>query len=399
MKKINYIFFIYPFVISLLNIQVIIALFYSANFAQLVAYSNVLLIIIGIIHNYKNIGTISKTASLWIGFYVVYYFMGLIASVLQENYLPFIRTFVPVIYFFGFLVFLSNKKHLAVFFNVTTYFLFLTCVILIVMDFLDFDIDKGGVDIFNQRAQGITGDSNNSAFLSILSFIFWMIYFKTKSSKNIIFKFVVLSITIYSLILTFSTTGFVVFIGVLVLINLKFFTPQRIVFLVPVLIGAYLALINLSDLTSSLELRPLQQLKIDNIQNIARFDFENVDDSGRDSLLKGLMEYIYKSPILGNGVDFYTKMHSHNTLLGVWADSGIFGFLAFIFVLITYAYYSFKLPIFQRATALSILIAFVIFMLSLQTMINQPHLLAILVFLGYYIDNNYVKNHNNEVKT
>ena len=190
--------------------------------------------------------------------------MGLIASVLQENYLPFTRTFVPVIYFFGFLIFLSKKEHLEVFFNITTYYLFLTCIILIVMDFLNFDVDKGGVDLANQRAQGITGDSNNAAFLSILSFIFWLIYFKTKRLKNNMFKFVVLSITIYSLLLTFSTTGFVIFIAVVVLINHKLFTPQRVILLTPLLIIAYLALINLSDLTSGLELRPLQQLKSQN---------------------------------------------------------------------------------------------------------------------------------------
>jgi hypothetical protein len=38
--------------------------------------------------------------------------------------------------------------------------------------------------------------------------------------------------------------------------------------------------------------------------------------------------------------------------------------------------------------ALSIFLGFCLFMLSLQTVINQPYLLVIFIYLAYYIDNN-----------
>jgi O-antigen ligase len=125
---------------------------------------------------------------------------------------------------------------------------------------------------------------------------------------------------------------------------------------------------------------------------VLKLDFDNVDSSGRDVYVKELIAYINKSPLIGNGLDFGALHHGHNTYLSIIADAGIFPLLLFLFLLIKYAKNTFLLDKENKYYAFAILQGFILFMLSLQTVINQPYLIVIFIYLAYYIDLNAKKS-------
>lgn len=171
------------------------------------------------------------------------------------------------------------------------------------------------------------------------------------------------------------------------MLNHTFFTGIRLILAILFLPVFYLALINLNTITANIELRGQQRDKINNLVNVLTFNTEEVDDSGRNELVTRLLkEHVYVNPFLGNGLEFAVSQRGHNTLVGVWADAGIFTVLYFLFMLYKYFANSINSPPNIRYFALPILIGLCIFMLSLQSIINQPHIMALFVYLGYLID-------------
>lgn len=126
--------------------------------------------------------------------------------------------------------------------------------------------------------------------------------------------------------------------------------------------------------------------KIENIENLFSFNLKNVDSSGRMELLENLLEKIFENPFLGNGIGFGNELRGHNTIIGVWADAGIIALVFFLLVLFTYFSNTLKLQKKEKYYLLAIEITLFIYMLSLQTVINQPYLICLLVWMGFKID-------------
>jgi len=197
----------------------------------------------------------------------------------------------------------------------------------------------------------------------------------------------------YSIFITFSTTGLLAFIVIFFILNFKFFTGMRIILLGLGIVLFYLGIFSIKSQTKELNLSQAQIVKVDNIINVLTLNVEKVDSSGRGYLLENLMYYLYKNPLLGNGLSFASKASGHNTYLGVWVDAGLFTFLYFIFVLSFYMVKTFTLELHLKLFSISLLIALYISMLSLQTVINQPYLVVLFAFVGYIIDNSKESSH------
>ena len=125
--------------------------------------------------------------------------------------------------------------------------------------------------------------------------------------------------------------------------------------------------------------------------NVLSLNFEEIDDSGRSELVAEVLHYIYKNPLMGNGVDFGALHQTHNTFIAIWADAGIFVLLFFIIMLGVYYRRAFSCSEDIRYFVLPMLLAMCVFMLSLHSVINQPYLMAIFVYLGYLIDDETVE--------
>jgi O-antigen ligase len=387
MKLANIICFLMPFVISTFNAQVFVTVFISNTLAQLIAYGNIGLLIAGIFLNIKKIGQFSETAKLWGIFYVVYYVFAIIASAYHDNPAQVAKSIIPTIYFFAFYIYLSIPENRKLFQKVATAAFVLSSLLCIYLFKINFSIDHGGIYQYRiDRAGGVFGDANNAALVAILSFIFLFKNYNPVEKWKKIVKLSILAAMLYCLFLTFSTTGFFVFAISMVMLNHKFFTPKRI-FLVAILLPVfYIAMINLNTLTSGINLTEHQRFKINNIVNLLTLKTDEVDSSGRNELLANLLEYVYESPYMGNGVDFAIGQRGHNTIVGVWADAGILALIIFLYLLFTYFKNAWKAPPEIRFFTIPILIAMCIFMLSLQSVINQPYLVALFVYLGYLID-------------
>lgn len=379
--------FLVPFVGTVLNIQALAVLYISESFSQIIAYSFIALLVAGIFFSIKNAGRFSKTAGLWIGFYMVYFAFGTVASIVQNNPFNFLVSIIPVIYFFAFYVYLSNPDNIKLFTYTALVSLVISSLLCIYLFKINWDLDHRGIYIYNvDRAGGVFGDANNAALVAVISFILVLKVYNPTKKLFKYFKLVLLLAMFYCLAITFSTTGYFVFIISFIVLNLKFFTPKRMLLVIIFIPLFYLALINLNNLTSSLDLTTPQRLKINNIVNLVTFNTDQLDNSGRGELLENLLIYVYKNPIFGNGVDFTVSIRGHNTIVGVWADAGIFGLLAFLIMLGNYFRKAIISPPDKRYFTISILVVMCVFMLSLQTVINQGYLMALFVYLGYVLD-------------
>jgi O-antigen ligase len=381
--------FLVPFVLTTFNVQVFVTYLISEVLAQLIAYGNLGLLVLGMALIVKKRGTFSRTARLWIIFFLMYFAFAILASAVRFNPAQILISIVPFIYVLAFYLYLSIPENRELFKKVALVAFICSSLLSIYLFSINFDLDNAGIHIYQlDRAEGIYGDANNTALMSIISFIFVYKVFQPTTIILKLLKIALLGGMFYCLFITFSNTGFMVFIIAMLMLNYKFFTGIRMILGAAILPILYIILINLNSLTANMDLIGQQRDKINNIVNIVTFNTDKVDDSGRNELVQNLLNYIYESPFIGNGLDFAISKHGHNTIIGVWADAGIFTLLMFLFMLGKYFQRSIQSTPDVRYFILPMLLTFCIFMLSLQSIINQPYLIVLFLFMGYHIDEN-----------
>lgn len=388
-KLLVYICFYWPIVSSTLNAQGFVNVFISNSLSQQLAYFNVLLITVGVFLVKKEPVNLSKTNKTWLIFYLIYYSLALLASGIHGFSSAILATLVAPIYFVGFYFLLSDPDQVKPFFKILTILFVIASFFTIYLFSINFDIENPenyGRKL--DRAGGLYGDANNAALVSIMAYI---LFDKIYNPSTIIFralKVIVLLIIFYSVFLTFSTTGLFVFTAVFFISNYKYFTGIRLAILGILIALLYVGIFSIQSQTKDLDLSARQIQKIDNVINLLTLNLEKVDNSGRGELIENILPYLFENPIIGNGVDFSVVMRGHNTYIGIWGDAGIFTLLFFIFMLCFYFLKAFSLDPEQRYFAMSILTVLYIFMFSLQTVINQPNLIVLIVLIGYMIDYN-----------
>lgn len=382
-----YICFYWPLICSGLNIQGFVNIFISVSLSQILAYLNVLLIIAGIFLIKKHPVNLSKTNKIWIVFYIVYYGFALLASASHGFSSAILATFIAPFYFIGFYLLLSDKNEFKRFYTILTIAFVIASFFTIYLYKINFNWDDAKILGWKlDRAEGIYGDANNAALGSIIAYILFDKLYTPSKVFFRLFKILILTTIFYSLFLTFSTTGLFVFTIIFFITNYKFFTGLKLALLGVLITILYIGIFALQPQTKNFNLSTAQINKIDNIINLLTFNLEKVDNSGRADLIENILPYVYSSPIVGNGLDFSVVMRGHNTYIGIWADAGIFTFLFFIFMLFFYFLKALSLSPEYRYFTMSILVVLYIFMISLQTVINQPYLIVLFVFIGYIID-------------
>ena len=375
------------------------ARFVSVPISQVFAYSNILFLFIGIATSPNLTHKGSKTAKLWFLFYLLYFTFGFIATAYHDFNAPIMRTIIPVIYFWGFFTFFKNAENVEIYQKLFTGLLLFSSILTIYLMKINFDIDYGGIHIYKlDRAGGVYGDANNAALVSILTYIFVKQIFKPKTKTQKIIKIALYFVIFYSLVLTFSTTGLSVFLIILIVSNQSFFTRERLFLLFVAGIIGFITILNLQTITKDMPLTKNQRYKIDNLVNVVTLSTDKVDNSGRGELLGAMLEKVYENPFLGNGIDYSVVVRGHNTYIGIWADAGIFAFLLFVGILILHYYRMLQTKEATRSFGLSILIVFSVFMISLQSILNQPYLITVFAYLGYLIDRNMKESSVNPIR-
>jgi hypothetical protein len=359
-------------------------MFISDTMAQTFAYASVLLLIAGMVLLVRNRPKFPPLIKIWVVFYILYYTFGILANIYLETEPPLLKTLVPIVYFLGFAFLLNNPDEQVPVGKILALSFFTSCILLIWFNFINFSLDFSGIYQYKlERAGGVYGDANNSCVAAILSFVFLKYMFKPDRKLGRFLKTMAMLISVYGIIITFSKTGFIVFLLVLGIVYHKFFSPQRLIFtIISLPIGLYL-LANWALTSNALSLS--QKERIGSLTNIVTLNTDNIGFSNRDVLFNNMMGFIYENPFIGNGINFSTTIRGHNTIFGIWADSGIIVFLLFLFLLIYY----FKRALLSTTTtkffSLSVLITLSLFMLTLQSIINQGYLMVVFVFIGYLV--------------
>ena len=396
MKKIVHLFFLVPFIINALNLQDWISLYVGGTSGQLVAYGNVGLLILGSFLIIKLKGSPIGTPGTWAVFFAVHYSLSILASILYDNPANFGYTLVNIVFYFSFLLYLKRLVDLSF---IQTYFTIVFSIASICLIFLwnmQIDLDYFSSDLSwgLDRASGLYGDANNACLVSIISYVFLKFTdFGNLPFKSLI-KLILTLLISYSVILTFSTTGYLVFVFVVILCNYKYLSKRNILasmFALPLL---YLIIINLTWLTAGLNLNERQQSKIVNFENIFSFKFDQIDNSGRFEHIDNVIGKLYENPFSGHGFDFGLNHLTHNTYLNIWLESGIIGLIVLIVVLAIYFSRAIKVEKRTKYFSLAILFAVSIFMLSLQTVINQPYIMVVLTYVGVLIDKGLIKKND-----
>jgi O-antigen ligase len=401
MKRLGELCFVIPFVFSALNIQTFISMFFSVAIGQAIAYINFGLVILGLFVFLKKDNIyFPAIIKLWIWFFSFYLSLGLLANAIYDTPVSLLKSTIPFVYFLGFAVFLSNsKQHERIAKLITAVFL-ISCILLILLQRLNFSLDHEGVYKYSlERADGVYGDANNASIVCLLSFIFIQHIIRPKTIFQRILKILASIISLYALILTFSKTGFIVLLIVLGLTYRRIFNPKRILLSIVLLPITLYAIINIVRDSTSLSV--IQKNRIEDIINLLSFNTNKVEYSNRDELFENLMKFIVEHPFIGNGIDFSVNIRGHNTIFGIWADAGIFSFILFLILIFQIFKRSLLAPINIRYFSVSIFMVLIIFMMSLQTVINQPYLIVIFVWLSFLISQKEItldsKNFENNV--
>ncbi len=155
-KLVVHLCFIIPLVLTTFNAQVFVTIFISSNLAQLIAYSNLGLIFIGIALSLKQEGQYSKTARLWIIFYIIYFAFAIMASAIHYNPAEILFGIIPFIYVIGFYVYLINPENRVLFRKVALISLVASSILAIYLYNINFDLEKRGIYKYKvERSQGV----------------------------------------------------------------------------------------------------------------------------------------------------------------------------------------------------------------------------------------------------
>ncbi|MDO6819741.1 O-antigen ligase family protein [Zobellia sp. 1_MG-2023] len=374
--------FYFPLVTNLLNVQAFISNFLSATIAQIFAYGNLMLLIIGVLIIIRQTKPFTPLIKLWFAFYIFYYSIALFANVLLDTTPPILKTLVPVVYFVSFSFLLSIPSQIKKVSKILAISFFVSSVFIILFNYFNFSLDHDGVYEYKlERAGGLYGDANNACIVAILAFIFIKSIITTKTNGQVILKVIALFITSYAVIITFSKTGFVVFLLILSLLYRHLFTVQRLllsIIFIPLFLYAAITWAISSD-----NLSRIQKERVESIVNIITLNTDKVGLSDRDILFKNMLSFIQENPYIGNGINFSNIIRGHNTIFGVWADAGILVFLLFLFLIFSF----FKKAIFSENSlkyfGVAILTTLTIFMMTLQTIINQGYLMVLFSLLSF----------------
>lgn len=384
------------FVYYTLNVQYFLALFISDTISQIGAYTILSLGVITYIFLLLNEKRKQKPIliHLWRLFFLIYLVVGFFANSLHHYYSPpFLKILIPFFFFLSFSEYLINPLRRLLFLKLATITFCVSNALLIYFQSINFSIDHSGIYEYEiARAGGVQGDANNATLVALLSLVLLYNFWKPKIIFFKIVRFLCIIMALYAMLLAFSKTGIVILILIFFIQQLKKITVKRLLILFVVLPVSLLILLQ-SALNSDL-LTQNQQDRLENVMNIITLNVDKVDSSHRDTLLLNMLDYVFENPILGNGLYFSTDIRGHNTIIGVWADSGIFAFIMLLCIIAVYIRSSLRLTGEKKVMALSIILILTFYMLSLQTVINQPYLIGIFVFLCYFVTTKTKKEHN-----
>lgn len=389
----------------------------SKNVASMFIYGGFLFLLFAFMQSFYRINdrhaivTLYKKSFQLPLFIFVFYIASMIVSLVYMNYdslflvLPnLIRCVVSILMlnwlFWGILC----KGHLETYLKIFAVVLAISASTVMVFNFLGIelsyflyaDLQSPDGDIIG-RSSGVYMNANLAAQFSLYAIILLLYFIQTKgvAVKYRLLILLFLVISVYGVLLTFSTTGFVNLLLVFVYFIFNLYS-SKIKFLLHFVLFFFCLQITVLGLMSTKDtlyakynLPQVQQDKIDNILNIISFsDSKKINYSSRDELAEIGLARIEQQPFFGYGAgEFMTNILDglgvHNTYLQIIGEAGIFIFMFYVVVfyrLLRRCYMIQNKSI--RFLLISIIITTLIYQLTSHNILYNENILLILIFVN-----------------
>lgn len=320
-------------------------------FSQLVTYSPLLIATIGwAIIPQKRYFLFNQFIAVLAIFVFSYLFIGIISTCIYNSseeltrILPqYLRAIVDVFLFLAYFLYLFKKNYnidkqinyITILFFLGTTSVTIFYLLGIEINYIQADQSYGAID----RPSGFFSNPNVAAKNSCITLLLLLYQlFNAPLIKARIGLYLLIFITLGTIFITFSNTGQLAAIGIMLiaLFKSRFLTKgsmkSLLVLFVVVLIG-----IQQTDL-SKIEFSKAQVTKIQNLYNVLSFNTNKISYSNRDYISQESIRKSKENPVTGFGLGTYTKVYkiwgTHNTYLGIILDSGFIPLLSYILFII-----------------------------------------------------------------
>ena len=377
-----------PLFIDLTNIQNILSVLFIGNttIIRIIAYGNIALVLICMKLFLKRVNVFQQKTPLFLRLWLLFFSLYLVFALLGNafhNTIPYEsnQVFQSIIFLSAYSLFLHDSSNIRAIIKLFAIGFLLTVIFNIYFAYLNFSLDHGGITIFRiDRTGGVYGDANNAALSSLLAFIFINYSFVTPTFSRKVLKLFLLGLCFYSLYLSFSKTSLIILPFIITLTLLKDFNKNKVMALLPLLPIVILGVVHG---LSQISLSQIQKERLFSIGNLFTLETDKIDFSERDVLLVNMLGKINESPLIGWGVQYSNEIRGHNTIIGIWTDAGFLVFIFFLILLMFYLHNAVRQQKNTRYFAISVLICLYVYMLSLQTIINQPYIIVLFALLGH----------------
>lgn len=255
---------------------------------------------------------------------------------------------------------------------------------------LDYNLSENNLRNLFSRPSGIDGNANNASIRANIGMMFSLFWInKSRRLSNKVFFLLIFCALSIAVFMTFSNTGMISAIAIIVVFHYKFNYRNGInVKLMVAFVALFFIVFPLLLINLNIDYSKIQKQKIENIVNILMLDINEVDYSMRDTKVASSFVAIRKNPITGQGIGvFRNRYSSHNTFLMIIGDSGVFALLMYLFLLVLCVIYGLK----RRGDPMAFLIMAWAVLIGLNSMANHNIITRIYILLPLllfiFIDN------------
>lgn len=326
--------------------------------SPLILISSIINLILVYVH--KKHFLFNKSILIILSFYTFYFFFSGIVRI--SNYdklfygIPFSSLFmgyftsviiISAVYFSTLVLIKEGQVNLA--FNIIIFALIFSTATVIFTDVSGIgNFTQGKEDLDNTRASGFFANPNEAGLVANFCFVFIIFFFiENIGSKKLLI--LLMAASVYASFRSFSKTSMVISAILLVyfiyyLYNYYLKNKKVLKVIITTIIVASLALIifainNLDELTKDWDSN--QRIRIEAFTLLlTQGELETETDTERGDAFKFGINIIKESPFIGKGYGYLqygiisNNQGVHNTYLMVFGESGIIGFLLFIYIFI-----------------------------------------------------------------
>ena len=259
-----------------------------------------------------------------------------ITEIEYYNYISYLANIPIMLFLFSYCSYYISKFGFEKLLKKVYSFFLINLFLVSIIYFFDFDFHPSKDYLKTFRFSGNFANPNELASFSIFTII--LTFYNANIKKlNLIFSIIIISISFYFILISFSRSG-IIFALVLILFSLLQISSKRNFFFSILFFSLSLLVYNLFFESFINNLSLSQQYRLQPILNIFETGITNELSTGRFEYWIIAQDKIISSPLFGSGFGSFHRISEiglgvHNTYLMIIGESGIFPFFLLIIFL------------------------------------------------------------------